>query len=198
MSALLLTPVRESTMHKQQLRRMILEPLTKKTPQECSLPESFGTNTSIRVLSGKQTGKGHQRRDSKHPEPPPPQIGILCVGNVRNALWFIRPSATVRLGRLWSHVVVVVGWATPSTHTHPTAHPTTPTRTPLPPPINRLIVFLSHLCFVLDISPVFAGPCLAHEMRYPGGDCSSDIWTEIYDDSIAGVRPAQLPTQAKI
>ncbi|MBA0585169.1 hypothetical protein Gorai_015956 [Gossypium raimondii] len=20
------------------------------------------------------------------------------------------------------------------------------------------------------------GPCMAHEMRYPGGDCTSDIW----------------------
>ena len=41
----------------------------------------------------------------------------------------------------------------------------------------------------------FAGPCLAHEIRYPGGDCSSDIWTEIYDDSIVGVKPASLPAR---
>ncbi len=39
------------------------------------------------------------------------------------------------------------------------------------------------------------GPALAHEMRYPGGDCTSDIWTEIYDDSIVGVKPAVLPAR---
>ncbi len=39
------------------------------------------------------------------------------------------------------------------------------------------------------------GPALAHEMRYPGGDCTSDIWTDIYDDSIVGVKPAVLPAR---
>ena len=40
---------------------------------------------------------------------------------------------------------------------------------------------------------LFVGPALAHEMRYPGGDCTSDIWTEIYDDSIAGLKPSPKP-----
>ena len=47
---------------------------------------------------------------------------------------------------------------------------------------------INHSCF-------FVGPSLAHEMRYPGGDCTSDIWTEIYDDSIAGVKQSLLPAK---
>jgi selenium-binding protein 1 len=30
--------------------------------------------------------------------------------------------------------------------------------------------------FLIDFGPLPNGPFLAHEMRYPGGDCSSDIW----------------------
>ncbi|NXL71038.1 SBP1 oxidase, partial [Leptocoma aspasia] len=30
--------------------------------------------------------------------------------------------------------------------------------------------------FLLDFGKEPGGPCLAHEMRYPGGDCTSDIW----------------------
>jgi len=30
--------------------------------------------------------------------------------------------------------------------------------------------------FAVDFSQVEDGPYFAHEMRYPGGDCSSDIW----------------------
>ena len=30
--------------------------------------------------------------------------------------------------------------------------------------------------FHVDFSQAAAGPCRAHEMRYPGGDCTSDIW----------------------
>ncbi|KAB2092330.1 hypothetical protein E1A91_A02G024300v1 [Gossypium mustelinum] len=30
--------------------------------------------------------------------------------------------------------------------------------------------------FFVDFGAEPDGPCLAHEMRYPGGDCSSDIW----------------------
>ena len=30
--------------------------------------------------------------------------------------------------------------------------------------------------FYVDFGTEPAGPCLAHEIRYPGGDCSSDIW----------------------
>jgi selenium-binding protein 1 len=31
--------------------------------------------------------------------------------------------------------------------------------------------------FFVDFSGEPDGPSLAHEMRYPGGDCTSDIWT---------------------
>uniref|UniRef100_A0A914X723 Methanethiol oxidase n=1 Tax=Plectus sambesii TaxID=2011161 RepID=A0A914X723_9BILA len=31
--------------------------------------------------------------------------------------------------------------------------------------------------FLIDFGALPDGPFLAHEMRYPGGDCSSDIWT---------------------
>lgn len=30
--------------------------------------------------------------------------------------------------------------------------------------------------FMVDFGKEPGGPMLAHEMRYPGGDCSSDIW----------------------
>lgn len=30
--------------------------------------------------------------------------------------------------------------------------------------------------FLVDLSNEPHGPAVAHEMRYPGGDCSSDIW----------------------
>lgn len=30
--------------------------------------------------------------------------------------------------------------------------------------------------FFVDFSKEPDGPALAHEMRYPGGDCTSDIW----------------------
>jgi selenium-binding protein 1 len=30
--------------------------------------------------------------------------------------------------------------------------------------------------FVVDFGAEPGGPVLAHECRYPGGDCSSDIW----------------------
>jgi len=30
--------------------------------------------------------------------------------------------------------------------------------------------------FVVDFGDEPDAPALAHEMRYPGGDCSSDIW----------------------
>ncbi|MGH0133197.1 UNVERIFIED_CONTAM: hypothetical protein FKN15_067533 [Acipenser sinensis] len=30
--------------------------------------------------------------------------------------------------------------------------------------------------FLLDFGQEPGGPALAHEVRYPGGDCSSDIW----------------------
>ena len=30
--------------------------------------------------------------------------------------------------------------------------------------------------FLIDLSNEPNGPAAAHEMRYPGGDCSSDIW----------------------
>ncbi|NWI35557.1 SBP1 oxidase, partial [Picathartes gymnocephalus] len=30
--------------------------------------------------------------------------------------------------------------------------------------------------FLLDFGKEPGGPCLAHEVRYPGGDCTSDIW----------------------
>jgi len=30
--------------------------------------------------------------------------------------------------------------------------------------------------FAVDFGDEPAGPVLAHEIRYPGGDCSSDIW----------------------
>lgn len=30
--------------------------------------------------------------------------------------------------------------------------------------------------FLLDFGELPGGPYAAHEMRYPGGDCTSDIW----------------------
>jgi selenium-binding protein 1 len=30
--------------------------------------------------------------------------------------------------------------------------------------------------FLVDFGQEPAGPARAHEMRYPGGDCTSDIW----------------------
>lgn len=30
--------------------------------------------------------------------------------------------------------------------------------------------------FIIDFGAEPGGPVLAHECRYPGGDCSSDIW----------------------
>lgn len=30
--------------------------------------------------------------------------------------------------------------------------------------------------FMVDFGKEPDGPVLAHEIRYPGGDCSSDIW----------------------
>lgn len=30
--------------------------------------------------------------------------------------------------------------------------------------------------FLVDFGKEPLGPALAHELRYPGGDCSSDIW----------------------
>jgi len=35
--------------------------------------------------------------------------------------------------------------------------------------------------FIVNFGAEPGGPALAHEMRYPGGDCSSDIW--IWDSS---------------
>lgn len=32
--------------------------------------------------------------------------------------------------------------------------------------------------FLVDFGAEPGGPVLAHEMRYPGGDCTSDIWLE--------------------
>ncbi len=31
--------------------------------------------------------------------------------------------------------------------------------------------------FLVDFGEIADGPFLAHEMRYPGGDCTSDIWS---------------------
>ena len=39
--------------------------------------------------------------------------------------------------------------------------------------------------FCVDFGEEPDGPCLAHEVRYPGGDCSSDIW-------LSKTRPAKL------
>jgi selenium-binding protein 1 len=30
--------------------------------------------------------------------------------------------------------------------------------------------------FLIDFAELEGGPYAAHEMRYPGGDCTSDIW----------------------
>ncbi|CAJ0567582.1 unnamed protein product, partial [Mesorhabditis spiculigera] len=30
--------------------------------------------------------------------------------------------------------------------------------------------------FLVDFGKVEGGPYRAHEMRYPGGDCTSDVW----------------------
>ena len=30
--------------------------------------------------------------------------------------------------------------------------------------------------FLVDFGKEPGGPVLAHELRYPGGDCTSDIW----------------------
>ena len=30
--------------------------------------------------------------------------------------------------------------------------------------------------FLINFGAEPGGPAVAHEMRYPGGDCSSDIW----------------------
>jgi selenium-binding protein 1 len=30
--------------------------------------------------------------------------------------------------------------------------------------------------FLVDFGDEPSGPVLAHEVRYPGGDCTSDIW----------------------
>lgn len=30
--------------------------------------------------------------------------------------------------------------------------------------------------FLVDWSSLPGGPFMGHEMRYPGGDCTSDIW----------------------
>lgn len=30
--------------------------------------------------------------------------------------------------------------------------------------------------FLVDFGAEPGGPALAHELRYPGGDCTSDIW----------------------
>jgi selenium-binding protein 1 len=30
--------------------------------------------------------------------------------------------------------------------------------------------------FLIDFGAISDGPFLAHEMRYPNGDCTSDIW----------------------
>jgi len=37
--------------------------------------------------------------------------------------------------------------------------------------------------FLVDFGKEPNGPALAHEVRYPGGDCSSDIWPVIDEDS---------------
>lgn len=39
--------------------------------------------------------------------------------------------------------------------------------------------------FCVDFGDEPGGPCLAHEVRYPGGDCSSDIW-------LSDTKPAKL------
>lgn len=37
--------------------------------------------------------------------------------------------------------------------------------------------------FLVDFGKEPDGPVLAHEMRYPGGDCTSDIWLWINQKS---------------
>jgi selenium-binding protein 1 len=37
--------------------------------------------------------------------------------------------------------------------------------------------------FLIDFGRAPWGPSLAHEMRYPGGDCTSDIWIETFPSS---------------
>jgi len=39
--------------------------------------------------------------------------------------------------------------------------------------------------FCVDFGEEPDGPALAHEVRYPGGDCSSDIW-------LVDTKPAKL------
>ena len=40
--------------------------------------------------------------------------------------------------------------------------------------------------FFIDFGAEPGGPCLAHEIRYPGGDCSSDIWLSDTDPAKKG------------
>jgi selenium-binding protein 1 len=37
--------------------------------------------------------------------------------------------------------------------------------------------------FLVDFGRADGGALFAHEMRYPGGDCSSDIWLTHTDDT---------------
>lgn len=45
--------------------------------------------------------------------------------------------------------------------------------------------------FVVDFGDEPGGPCLAHEIRYPGGDCTSDIWLSETDPAKKGAK--QVP-----
>lgn len=80
----------------------------------------------------------------------------------------------------------------------------------LPPPPLVLRIWPKSASFSGDIAPLISnlcsevqqtsldestGPALAHEVRYPGGDCTSDIWIDVYDDSVPGLKPKKLPGQ---
>lgn len=43
--------------------------------------------------------------------------------------------------------------------------------------------------FLVDFGDEPGGPCLAHEIRYPGGDCTSDIWLSDTDPAKKGYTP---------
>ena len=40
--------------------------------------------------------------------------------------------------------------------------------------------------FLVDFGKEPGGPVLAHEIRYPGGDCTSDIWLSETDPAKKG------------
>lgn len=56
-------------------------------------------------------------------------------------------------------------------HTRLLSHPQSPPLSLLPTTALSL-----GSDFVVDFGAEPGGPVLAHECRYPGGDCSSDIW----------------------